>query len=133
MKKNYLLELDDALAIIKKAQEEAGKNNWSVSIAVCDAGGTLIALHRLDNAAALSAQIAQQKAYCSAISGKPSKIYEDMINSGRIAAMKMPIISLEGGIPIIIDGLCIGAIGVSGVKAEQDAQVAMAGLAALSL
>lgn len=133
MKKNYLLELDDALAIIKKAQEEAGKNNWPVSIAVCDAGGTLIALQRLDNAAALSAQVAQQKAHCSAMSGKPSKIYEDMVNSGRIAAIKMPIIPLEGGIPIIINGACIGAIGVSGVKAEQDAQVAMAGLAALSL
>jgi uncharacterized protein GlcG (DUF336 family) len=66
------------------------------------------------------------------LTGKPSKVFEDMVNKGRFAALAMPVVPLEGGEPIVVDGAVIGAVGVSGVTAGEDAQVARAGVAALS-
>ena len=80
----------------------------------------------------MSAQVAPEKARTSVLSGKPSKVYEDMVNNGRYAALAMPVVPLEGGEPIVIEGQVIGAVGVSGVKAGEDAQVARAGVASLS-
>ncbi|GAA5104484.1 heme-binding protein [Orbus sasakiae] len=128
MKKNYQIEYQDAKLIIDAAIEEANKYQWAVSIAVCDLTGCLIALSRLNNAPAMSAKIAEQKAFTSVISGKSSGSYENMINDGRFAALSMPITPLQGGVPIIVEESLIGAIGVSGVKPDQDEQIAQAAL-----
>lgn len=128
MKKNYQIEYQDAKLIIDAAIEEANKYQWTVSIAVCDLTGCLIALSRLNNAPAMSAKIAEQKAFTSVISGKSSGSYENMINDGRFAALSMPITPLQGGVPIIVEESLIGAIGVSGVKPDQDEQIAQAAL-----
>ncbi len=131
MKMIRALTLEDARRMAAAAETEARNNGWNVSIAICDAGGHALWLQRMDGAPLNSAQVAPGKAHTSAVGGKPSKVYEDMVNQGRFAALSMPIMPLEGGEPIIHDGQVIGAIGVSGVKASQDAQVARAGVAAL--
>ncbi len=133
MKTTFFLELHDACNIIQLAQQEAQKNNLNVTIAVCDAGGALLGLQRMDGAAAISAEIAKEKAYCSAITGKASKIYEDMVNNGRVAALKMPLVPLEGAEPIIVNNQCVGAVGVSGAKPDQDVAIARAGLKAVQV
>lgn len=127
------LSFKEVKTILEAAQAHADKNNWNVTIAVCDAGGYLQGLHRLDGAPTMSSIIASDKARASALSGKPTKGIEDMINNGRTAAVNMPIVGLEGGEPIIVDGQVIGAVGVSGVAKDQDAAVAQAGIAALGL
>ena len=131
MKESKMLTLADARCIAAAAEREALANGWAVSIAVCDAGGHALWLQRMDGAPLMSAQVAPEKSRTCALSGKPSKVFEDMVNNGRFAALSMPIVPLEGGEPIVIDGLVIGAVGVSGVKASEDAQIARAGIAAL--
>jgi glc operon protein GlcG len=118
--------------ILAAARAEAQQNHWAVSIAVVDDGGHPLALERLDGCAPIGAYIASEKARSSAIGRRETKGYEDMVNGGRSAFLSAPLLtSLEGGVPLIVDGQVIGAVGVSGVKAEQDAQVAKAGVAAL--
>lgn len=131
MKATHTLTLDDVRKIAAAAEAEALRNGWAVSIAICDAGGHPLWLQRLDGAAPMTASVAPAKAHTSAMGGKPSKVYEDMVNKGRTAALSMPITPLEGGEPICANGLVIGAVGVSGVQAAQDAQIARAGIAAL--
>ncbi|KAI5914709.1 heme-binding protein [Thauera sp. 2A1] len=131
MKDIKALTLDDVKRIAAAAEREALAHGWAVSIAVCDAGGHPLWLQRLDGAAPMSAMVAPEKARTCVLSGKPSSVYEDMVNNGRFAALKMPVVPLEGGEPIIIDGTVIGAVGVSGVKSGEDAQVARAGVAAV--
>jgi glc operon protein GlcG len=98
-----------------------------------DDGGHLLGLVRLDGCAPVGAYIAPEKARTSALGRRESKVYEDMINGGRTAFLSAPLAgSLEGGVPVIVDGQVIGAVGVSGVKADQDAQIARAGAAALN-
>ena len=132
MKQIQSLTLDDVKHIAAAAESEARACGWAVSIAVCDAGGHPLWLQRMDGARLMSAAVAPEKARTSVLSGRPSKAFEDMVNNGRIAALAMPVVPLEGGEPIIVDGLVIGAVGVSGVKAGEDAQVARAGVAALA-
>jgi glc operon protein GlcG len=127
-----ILSLADARHIAAAAEREAQTNGWAVTIAVCDAGGHALWLQRMDGAPLMSAQVAPEKSRTSALGGKPSKAFEDMVNNGRYAALSLPIMPLEGGEPIVIDGLVIGAVGVSGVKPDQDAQVARAGVAAIN-
>jgi glc operon protein GlcG len=131
MKNIKALTLDDVKRIAAASEAEAVNNKWAVSIAVCDAGGHLLWLQRMDGAPVMSATIAPDKARASALSGKPSKALEDMVNGGRFAALGMPVVTLEGAEPIVIDGTVIGAVGVSGVKAPEDAQIARAGIAAV--
>lgn len=131
MKTTQQLTLADLKIIAAASEAEAIKNNWAVTIAISDAGGHLLWLQRLDGAPAMSALVAPDKARTSALSGKPSKVFEDMVNNGRTAGLAMPISTLEGGEPILIDGVVIGAVGVSGVKASEDAQIAQAGIKAL--
>lgn len=133
MKTKQALTLEDTQIIIAAAQAEAERNNWPVTIAVVDDGGHLLALQRLNKAAPISASIAPAKARTAALSGRETKAYEDMINNGRFAFLAAPNVDgpLEGGVPIMINGECIGAVGVSGVKAAEDAQIAKAGIAAL--
>ena len=135
MKSKAILEFADVKAIAAAAEAEALKNNWAVTIAVVDDGGHLLHLQRLDGAAPVSSYIAPAKANTAALGRRETKVYEDMINGGRASFLSAPSISglLEGGIPIIKDGHCLGAVGVSGVKSNEDAQIARAGVAAIGL
>ena len=135
MKTKHELELADVKAIAAAAEAEALKNKWAVTIAIVDDGGHLLWLQRLDGAAAVSAHIAPSKARSAALGRRDTKGYEDMINNGRTAFLSAPTLDglLEGGVVIMKDGQCLGAVGVSGVKASEDAQVASAGIAALGL
>ncbi len=126
------LTLDDARKIAAGAEAEARANGWAVSIAICDAGGHPLWLQRMDGAPLMSASVAPEKARTCVMTGKPSKAFEEMVNNGRFAALAMPVMPLEGGEPIVVEGRVVGAVGVSGVKAGEDAQVARAGIAALS-
>ncbi|MGE7991757.1 heme-binding protein [Pseudomonas sp. NPDC089554] len=132
MQRKAVLEHADATRILAAARAEALENQWAVTIAVVDDGGHLLALERLDGAAPISAYIAAEKARSAALGRRETKGYEDMVNGGRTAFVSAPLLtSLEGGVPVRVDGHVVAAVGVSGVKAEQDAQVAMAGIAAL--
>jgi glc operon protein GlcG len=133
MKTKAYLELADAKLIAAAAEAEAVKNKWAVAIAIVDDGGHLLWLQRLDGAAALTAHIAPAKAHTAALGRRESKVYEDVVNGGRTSFLSAPLISgmLEGGVPIMKDGMCLGAVGVSGVKSSEDAQIARAGIAAL--
>ncbi len=132
MKSKAVLTLDDLKKIAAGAEAEANKNKWNVSIAICDDGGHLLFYQRLDGAAPISSHIAPQKARTAAIGRRNTKVYEDMVNGGRFSALSMPEAThLEGGVPIIVEGEVIGAVGVSGVKSSEDAQIAEAGIKAL--
>ncbi|MFM2051068.1 MAG: hypothetical protein RL682_1559 [Pseudomonadota bacterium] len=135
MKTIPALELTDIKAIAAAAEAEALKNNWAVSIAIVDAGGHMLWFQRLDGAAPISSHIAPGKARTAALGRRESKAYEDMINGGRASFLSAPNLDgmLEGGVPIIKDGQCVGAVGVSGVKSNEDAQIAKAGIAAIGL
>jgi len=135
MKTKSVLEFADVKAIAAAAEAEALKNQWAVTIAIVDEGGHLLHLQRLDGAPALSAHIAPAKAHTAALSRKESKVYEDIINNGRTSFLSAPDVKglLEGGVPILKDGFCLGAVGVSGVKSSEDAQIAKAGIAAIGL
>ncbi|OWY26559.1 heme-binding protein [Herbaspirillum robiniae] len=129
------LSLDDVKKIAAGAEAEARANNWNVAIAIVDDGGHLLWLQRLDGTAPISSQIAPGKARTAALGRRESKIYEDMINNGRFSFMSAPGLEglLEGGVPIVVDGHVVGAVGVSGVKSSEDVQIGRAGIAALGL
>lgn len=133
MQSKQVLGIDDVKKIIQAAETEANANNWAVTICVVDEGGHMLWLQRLDGAAPISAEIAPAKAKTAALGRRESKVYEDMINTGRVSFLSAPLLEgmLEGGVPILVDGQCIGAVGVSGVKSSEDAQIAKAGIAAL--
>ena len=135
MKSKPILELADIKKLAAAAEAEAASHGWAVSIAVVDDGGHLLYLQRLDGAAAISAHIAPAKARTAALGRRDSKVYEDMINGGRQSFLSVPLLDgmLEGGVPIMKDGECLGAVGVSGVKSQEDSRVANAGIAALGL
>lgn len=134
MKTKSILEFADVKLIAAAAEAEASKHNWAVSIAIVDDGGHLLWFQRLDGAAPISAHIAPGKARASALGRRESKVYEDMINGGRASFLSAPELEgmLEGGVPILKDGQCLGAVGVSGVKSSEDAQIAKAGVAAFN-
>ncbi len=132
MQTKHFLGTDDAARIMSGAIAEAKKNNWAVTIAIVDDGGHLLQLMRLDGAAPISAYIAPEKARAASMGRRETKVYEDMINQGRNAFLSAPLQGmLEGGVPITVGGQIIGAVGVSGVKSTEDAQIAKAGIAAL--
>ncbi|HKX43149.1 MAG TPA: heme-binding protein [Burkholderiaceae bacterium] len=133
MNNKPVLSLADVKRVAAAAEAEALRNQWAVTIAIVDDGGHLLWLQRLDGAAAMSAQIAPRKAHTAALGRRETKHYEDMINQGRHSFLSAPGIDalLEGGVPVIVDGHCIGAVGVSGVKSSEDAQIAKVGIAAL--
>jgi len=135
MRTKAVLEQADIKAIAAAAEAEALSNNWAVTIAIVDDGGHLLHLNRLDGAPPLSSHIAPAKANTAAMGRRESKTYEDVINGGRTSFLSAPYVQgmLEGGLPIMKDGHCIGAVGVSGVKSLEDAQVARAGIAAIGL
>jgi glc operon protein GlcG len=132
MKTKPLLTLDDLRSIAAGAEAEAEAHGWAVTVAIVDDGGHLAWLQRLDGAPPISAEIAPAKARTAAVGRRESKVYEEMINQGRASFLSAPLQGmLEGGVPIVVDGHCVGAVGVSGVKSSEDAQIARAGIAAL--
>jgi uncharacterized protein GlcG (DUF336 family) len=135
LKSKPVLDLAAVKRIAAAAEAEALQHGWAVSIAVVDDGGHLLWLQRLDGAAPISAQIAPAKARTAAMGRRETKVYEDMINQGRTSFLSAPALEgmLEGGVPVMAEGQCIGAVGVSGVKSNEDAQIACAGIAALGL
>jgi uncharacterized protein GlcG (DUF336 family) len=135
MNSKPLLTLQDVKSIAAAAEAEAVRNAWAVTIAIVDDGGHLLWLQRLDGAAPVSAHIAPGKARTAAMGRRESRIYEEMINQGRVSFLSAPGLEslLEGGVPIVAQGHCVGAVGVSGVKSTEDVQIAKAGIAALGL
>jgi uncharacterized protein GlcG (DUF336 family) len=133
LKSKPMLDLDAVKRIAGAAEAEARQQGFAVSIAIVDDGGHLLWLERLDGAAPISAHIAPAKARTAALGRRESRLYEEMINQGRVSFLSAPDLHgmLEGGVPIVVDGQCVGAVGVSGVKSSEDAQVARAGIAAL--
>jgi glc operon protein GlcG len=123
-----VLTLDGAKKVAAAAETEARKNNWNVVIAVVDDGGNLIYLQRIDGAQTGSIDVAIQKARTAQAFKRPTKVFEDAIAGGRNALIALHgALPLEGGLPIVVGGQLVGAIGVSGVKSTEDGQIAKAG------
>ena len=133
MKSKAVLSQTEVATILAAARAEAQANGWAVTIVVADDGGHPLALERLDGCAPIASYIATEKARSSALGRRETKGYEDMVNNGRTAFLSAPVVcSLEGGVPVVVDGHVIGSVGVSGVTPAQDAQIAKAGVAALA-
>jgi Uncharacterized protein, possibly involved in utilization of glycolate and propanediol len=132
MNNKIALTLDDAKIIAAASEAEAKRNNWPVVIAIVDDGAHLVYLLRLDNTQFGSVDVAIQKA-CAAIAfRRPTKVWEEHVADGRLRYLGLPgTLPIEGGLPIIVDGQFIGAVGVSGVRSHEDAQIAQAGLDAM--
>jgi len=128
------ITLEQAKKVMAGAEAEAGKNSWPVVIAVVDSGGNLVMLSRLDNAQWGSIDVARGKAHSAVAFRRPTKVFQDAIGQGgaNLRLLNLSGVSLlEGGIPIVVDGKIIGAVGVSGVTSQQDAQIGQAGIDAL--
>jgi glc operon protein GlcG len=128
------IRLTDAKRVLIAAQAEAARNRWNVAIAVVDSGGHLVAFERMDTTQYGSVDVAQEKARTAAAFRRPSKAFQDTIAAGGegMRMLKLPgALPIEGGLPLIVEGKIVGAIGVSGVTSAQDGQIAAAGLAAL--
>ena len=131
MKSKPCLTLADVKKIAAGCEAEAIKNKWNVVIAVLDDGGHLLLLQRMDGATPFNAQVAVEKGRSAAVSRRSTKNWEDRIAAGRNAMLNMPVLPVQGGLPIMHQGECMGAIGVSGVQSHEDEQIAQAGLDAL--
>jgi uncharacterized protein GlcG (DUF336 family) len=128
-----VLTLEAAKEIMAAAEAEAHKNNWNVSIAILDEGARLVMLHRMDGAPPASVDVCQAKGRSAALFKRPTKAFSDAVGGGRVAIMALPgAVPVEGGLPLLSGGECVGAIGVSGVTSEQDAQIGAAGAALLN-
>ena len=126
MKTKYYLTLSDAEFLLNQAHQYAIQQQFNVSIAIVDETGNLLAMKRMDGASPMTANLCLEKAKCSAISRRPSKLFEDLIKNGQMGFLTMDSFSgmLEGGEPILYAGQLVGAVGVSGVKSFQDAEIA---------
>lgn len=132
MNSKIALTLDDAKKIAAAAEAEARHNDWPVVIAIVDDGAHLLHLLRLDDAQFGSIEVAMQKARAAIAFRRPTKVWEEHVTEGRMRYLALPgTLPIEGGLPIMVDGQFIGAIGVSGVRSNQDAQIAQAGIDAL--
>jgi len=132
MRNRPTLTAADVQKMVAACKSEATKNKWSVSIAVVDDAGSLLYLERLDGAGPVTAEVAIEKAVTAARTRRASKFWEDRIKE-RPAFMKFPgILPLQGGVPVMYQNECVGAIGVSGVQSHEDEQIANAGAAALA-
>ena len=126
MKTKHYLTLADAEFLLNQAHQYAIENSFNVSIAVTDETGNLLAMKRMDGASPMTANLCLEKAKCSAMSKRPSKLFEDLIKGGQMGFLTMDTFNgmLEGGEPIVYEGQLVGAIGISGVKSFQDAEIA---------
>ncbi len=126
------LTLEVAKKLASVAEAEALKNKWTMVIAIVDDGGNLVYLERMDNTQIGSIEVAIQKAKTAISFKRPTKAYEDLMAQGKTDILGVPgVIPIEGGLPLIVDGQYIGAIGVSGGTREQDGIVAKAAVDAL--
>jgi glc operon protein GlcG len=132
MKTKPCLTLDDCKKMIAACEAEAKRNAWNVAIAILDDGGHLLMLQRLDGATPANAENAIQKGRTAAVSRRSTKVWEDRVAAGRLSTLSMPVMAVQGGIPLVYQGECVGSIGVSGVQSPQDEQIALAGAAALA-
>lgn len=133
MQTKHVLGIAEANRILSAARDEAERHGWAVAIAVVDDGGHPLALARLDGTAPVGAYIAQEKARTAALGRRETQAYEDMINGGRTAFLSAPLVAtLGGGVPVVVDGQVVGAVGVSGMKPDEDAQIAKAGVSGLA-
>jgi glc operon protein GlcG len=131
MRDKPCLTAADTAKIINACKAEAQKNKWNVSIALLDEGGFLLEFHRMEGAPPISAEVSIGKARTAAMTKRPSKVFEDRVKE-RPAFANFPAgILIQGGLPILHNGECVGAIGVSGVQSHEDEQVAQAGIDAL--
>ena len=132
MRDKPCLTSSDLQKAMAACRAEAQKNKWNVSIAIVDDGGYLLAFDRMDGAAAITAEVAIGKAHTSALTKRPSKFFEDRIKERPgFVTFPTPGVMFQGGVPIVHQGECVGAIGVSGVQSHEDEQVAQAGVTAL--
>jgi glc operon protein GlcG len=126
-KKTVSLELAKRIAAV--AEAVAVKNNWTMVITILDDGGNLVYLEKMDNTQNGSIQVSMQKAHTAVFFKRPTKVFEDMVNNGRNSILGLQnAIPIEGGLPLIVNGVVIGAIGVSGAKSNEDGIVAKAGV-----
>ena len=133
MKMRPMLTLEDCKKISSAAEAEAKKNNWNVCIAVLDDGGHLLHLVRMDGATPANARIAIAKGRTAAESRRSTAMWEERIKAGRTSMLKMPgVTPVQGGLPIVVDGQCVGGVGVSGVQSHEDEQIAKAGIDTLA-
>ena len=129
MKMRPMLTLEDCKKISAAAEAEARKNNWNVCIAILDDGGHLLHLVRMDGATPANSRIATEKGRTAAESRRSTGMWEERIKNGRMAMLRMPgVTPVQGGLPIVVEGVCIGGVGVSGVQSHQDEQIAKAGI-----
>lgn len=132
MKTRPVLTLEDCEKISAAAQAEARRNNWIVAIAILDDGGHLLHFVRMDGATPANARIAIDKGRTAAESRRTSGSWEERVKSGRTSMLRMPgILPVQGGVPISVEGTCIGGVGVSGVQSHEDEQIAQAGIDAI--
>jgi glc operon protein GlcG len=132
VKNRPMLTLDDCRKLSAAAEAEARKNNWNVCIAILDDGGHLLHLVRMDGASPANARIAVGKGRTAAESRRSTAAWEERIKEGRHAMLGMPgITPVQGGLPIVAEGVCIGAVGVSGVASHEDEQIGRAGIDAV--
>ncbi|SFN55619.1 Uncharacterized conserved protein GlcG, DUF336 family [Nitrosospira briensis] len=133
MNNKISLTLDDAKIISAASEAEARRNNWPVVIAIVDDGGHLVHLLRLDNTQFGSVEVAIQKARAAIAFRRPTKVWEEHVADGRVRYLGLPgTLPIEGGLPIVVKGQFVGAVGVSGVRSNEDAQIAQAGLTAVA-
>ncbi len=129
MKTRPALTLEDCKKISAGAEAEAKKNNWEVAIVILDDGGHVLHALRSDGATPANVTIATEKARTAALTRRPSKMWEERVAGGRVSMLKMPgVLPVEGGLPIMVEGTCVGGIGVSGVQSHEDAQIGQAGI-----
>jgi uncharacterized protein GlcG (DUF336 family) len=131
MRTRPALTLADVKKIAAAAEAEAIKHSWKVAIAILDDGGHLLGFVRMDGATPANAEIAVEKARTAAVSRRTSGSWEERVKGGRIAMLKMPVLPVQGGVPIIVGGECVGGVGVSGVQSHEDEQIAQAGIDAV--
>jgi len=131
MKNRPMLTLDDCRKINAAGEAEAKKNDWNVCIAILDDGGHLLHLARMDGATPANAEIAIEKGRSAALTRRSTKMWEDRVAGGRMVMLKMPVLPVQGGLPIMVESTCVGAVGVSGVQSHEDEQIAAAGIKAL--
>ena len=127
-----MLTLEDCRKVAAAAEAEARRNNWNVAVAILDDGGHLLHFIRMDGATPANARIAVAKGRTAAESRRSTGMWEERIKQGRMSMLGMPgVTPVQGGLPIVVDGVCIGGVGVSGVQSHEDEQVATAGIRAL--
>ena len=126
------VELQQARQIVDSARKAAGERRFAMAFAVVDPSGQLVLFEKMDGTQYGSTVVAQEKARSAALFKRPTKVFSDAVTAGRVAVISLPgALPIEGGVPIVVQGRIIGALGVSGGTSEQDGEIAAAALAAM--